>query len=244
MEYTTPPRSGNIRPDPVQVWGGGFFTAIIAALIALVGILICRWMLGIDILAPKSDGAWGGADTAAYVVTAAVIALVATALLHLMMLGTPQPTMFLGWIMGLATVVAVVYPFSTSAPIDQKIATAVVNLVLGIAVTSLLTNVATRAVRSVESRRRDYDRRGYDDRGGRGYDNRGPGYDRAPGGYPPRDGYGEPGYRGGRERGEYGRPDYDRGGREYNSGGYPGRGESQPTARYPQDPQGRDDRWG
>jgi hypothetical protein len=227
MEYTTPPRSGHIRPDPVQVWGGGFFTAIIAALIALVGILICRWMLGIDILAPKSDGAWGGANTAAYVIGAAVVALVATALLHLMMLGTPQPTMFLGWIMGLATVVAVVYPFSTSAPIDQKIATAVVNLVLGIAITSLLTNVATRAVRSVESRRLDYDRRGYDDRG--------PGYDRAPGGYPPRDGYGEPGYRerGGYERGEYGRPDYDR-------GGYPGRGESQPTARYPQD---RDDRW-
>jgi hypothetical protein len=228
MEYTTPPRSGNIRPDPVQVWGGGFFTAIIAALVALVGILICRWMLGIDILAPKSDGAWGGADTAAYVIAAAVVALVATALLYLMMLGTPQPTMFLGWIMGLATVVAVVYPFSTSAPIDQKIATAVVNLVLGIAITSLLTNVATRAVRSVETRRRDYDR-GVP--GGRGYDDR----------YPPRDGYGEPGYRdrGGYERGEYGRPDYDRGGREHNSGGYPDRGE-QPTARYPQD---RDDRW-
>jgi hypothetical protein len=41
----------------------------------------------------------------------------------------------------------VVYPFSTAAPLDQKAATAVVDLALGIAITSLLTAVAARAVR-------------------------------------------------------------------------------------------------
>ena len=49
-----------------------------------------------------------------------------------------SPGMFFDWIMGLATLAAVVYPFSTGAPLDQKAATAVVNLVLGIAITSLL----------------------------------------------------------------------------------------------------------
>jgi hypothetical protein len=44
-------------------------------------------------------------------------------------------------------VAAVVYPFSTSAPLEQKTATAVVNLVLGVAIISLLTGVASRAIR-------------------------------------------------------------------------------------------------
>jgi hypothetical protein len=67
--------------------------------------------------------------------------------LYLLVLGTPQPGMFFDWIMGLSTLVAVVYPFSTGAPLDQKAATGVVDLVLGIAITSLLTALAARAVR-------------------------------------------------------------------------------------------------
>jgi len=30
---------------------------VVAALIALAGILVCRWLLGIPILAPRQDGA-------------------------------------------------------------------------------------------------------------------------------------------------------------------------------------------
>ena len=65
------------------------------------------------------------------------------------MQGTPQPGLFFTWIMGLATLAAVVYPFSTGAPLNQQGATAVVNLVLGIAITSLLTGVAARSLRRV-----------------------------------------------------------------------------------------------
>jgi hypothetical protein len=150
MTYSASPNdvgSGRIRPDSGQFWAGGVATAVVAALIALVGILICRWTLGIPILAPASDGAWGNAHTGEYVVLAACVALAATALLYLLVLGTPQPGMFFGWIMGLITLAAVVYPFSTGAPLDQKAATAVVNLVLGVAITSLLSAVAARAVR-------------------------------------------------------------------------------------------------
>jgi Family of unknown function (DUF6069) len=136
-----------VRPDSAQFWAGGVATAIVAALIALVGILVCRWTLGIPILAPASDGSWGGARTGEYVLVAACIALVATGLLYLLVLGTPQPDLFFGWIMGLATLAAVVYPFSTGAPLDQKGATAIVDLVLGVAITSLLSAVAARAVR-------------------------------------------------------------------------------------------------
>ena len=98
-------------------------------------------------MAPTGDGAWGNAHTVEYALVAALIAVIAAGLLYLLMLGAPQPNMFFSWIMGLATLAAVVYPFSTSAPLDQKAATAVVNLVLGIAITTLLTTVAARAVR-------------------------------------------------------------------------------------------------
>ena len=150
MTYPASPndaRTNRVRPDSAQFWAGAVATAVVAALIALVGILICRWTLGIPILAPAGDGAWGNAHTGEYVLLAALIAIIAGAMLYLLVLGTPQPGMFFDWIMGLATLAAVVYPFSTAAPLDQKGATAVVNLVLGIAITSLLTAVAARAVR-------------------------------------------------------------------------------------------------
>jgi Family of unknown function (DUF6069) len=150
MTYPASPRdaaTNRVRPDAAQFWAGGAATAVVAALIALVGILICRWTLHIPILAPAGDGAWGNAHTAEYALVAALIAILAAALLYLLVLGTPQPAMFFDWIMGLVTLAAVVYPFSTAAPLDQKAATAVVDLVLGIAIISLLTAVAARAIR-------------------------------------------------------------------------------------------------
>jgi hypothetical protein len=143
-QFQPEPRS---RVDARSLWAGGAATAVVAALIALVGILICRWLFNIPILAPQRDGAWGDASTGAYMLAAAAIALVATALVHLLAAGTPRPSAFFGWIMGLATLVAVVFPFSTTAPLSQKAATALVNLVLGIAITSLLSGVAARSLR-------------------------------------------------------------------------------------------------
>lgn len=82
------------------------------------------------------------------VLASAGVALIATALLHLLLLTTPRPLTFFGWIIGLATLVAVVFPFSTTAPLSQKFATATVNLFIGIAIGSLLTAVGSRFIRS------------------------------------------------------------------------------------------------
>ena len=133
--------------DARQLWSGGAATAVVAALIALVGILVCRWLFDIPILAPRQDGAWGDASTVGYAIAAAVAALVATAIMHLLLIGTPRPRMFFSWIIGLATVIAVVYPFSTTAPLSQKVATAFINLVLGAAIGSLVNGTAARVIR-------------------------------------------------------------------------------------------------
>ncbi|HEY6295563.1 MAG TPA: DUF6069 family protein, partial [Streptosporangiaceae bacterium] len=108
---------------------------------------VSRWLFGIPILSPRRDGAWGDASTGAYVLAAAAVAVVATAIMHLLLLGTPRPQTFFAWIIGLATVVAVVFPFSTTAAVSSKIATSIVDLVLGFAIGSLLSEVGVRAAR-------------------------------------------------------------------------------------------------
>ena len=159
---TVPMRRQDPEPEPTRrvdarpLWSGGVATAVVAALIALVGILVCRWLFKVPILSPRREGAWGNASTAGYVFAAAACALVATALMYLLLLSTPYPRVFFGWIIGLATVVAVVFPFSTTAPLGAKVATAAVSLAIGVAIGSLVGEVSMRA-----SRRRVV-RRGYD----------------------------------------------------------------------------------
>jgi hypothetical protein len=138
-----------MRPkvEPGQLWPGGFATAVVAALVALVGVLLCRWLLHIPILAPRKDGAYGDVHTTGFVLGAAVAALIATAIAHLLLLSTPRPMAFFSWIVGLVTVVMVLFPFSTSAPLSEKVGTAAVDLVLGIAIGSLVNGVAARSVR-------------------------------------------------------------------------------------------------
>ena len=150
---TTPivPQGRGTRPqgrvDAGRLWSGGAATAVVAALVALVGVLVCRWLFNIPLLAPEKDGAYGDAHTTMVVLLAAAAALVATGLAHLLLLGTPRPLTFLTWIIGLATVLAVLLPFSTSAPLTAKIATGAVDLVLGVAIGSLISGVAARSVR-------------------------------------------------------------------------------------------------
>ena len=168
MTYPASP-DDRVRPDAAQFWAGAVATAVVAALIALVGILVCRWTLNIPILAPAGEGAWGNAHTGEYALFAALVAVVAAGVLYLLALAS-QPRVFFNWIMGLATVAAVIYPFSSSAPFSQKGATAIVNLVLGLAITSLLTAVAMRAMRRVRPARTTYAGQGEAGRGevGRG----------------------------------------------------------------------------
>jgi hypothetical protein len=143
------PPQPSLRPrvDAGRLWAGGIATAIVAGLVALVGVLVCRWLFGIPLLAPKQDGYYGDVHTTALVLVAAGVALLATGLAHLLLLSTPRPMTFFGWIIGLATVLAVLLPFSTSAALTAKVATGAVDLVLGIAIGSLISGVAARSVR-------------------------------------------------------------------------------------------------
>jgi hypothetical protein len=134
--------------DAAELWRGGVATAVVAGLVALVGVLICRWLFSVPILAPMKDGAYGDAHTTGFAVAAAGAALAATGLAHLLLVSTPRPLVFFWWIVALATAVVVLYPFSTTAPLSEKAATAVVDLMIGIVIGSLVSGVAQRSTRA------------------------------------------------------------------------------------------------
>ena len=141
---STPP--GRPTVNAGRLWSGGLATAAVTALVAIAGILLARGVFDVPVLAPKGEGTWGDADTWRYAVFAALAALLATGLLHALILYTPQPLRFFSWIIALATLVAMLAPFVAERS-WSTVATALINLALGITVGTLLPGVARTATR-------------------------------------------------------------------------------------------------
>jgi hypothetical protein len=137
-----------------RLWAGGVAAALVTALTALVGILVVRGVFGVAFLAPSRAGTWGDGSTAWVVLTAAGAALLATAILHVLLVTAPQPFRFFKWIVGLATVVVTVAPFATDAAPAAKITSAIVYLVLGVAIGSLVGGAGARSVERTAGERR------------------------------------------------------------------------------------------
>ncbi|MHA6793461.1 DUF6069 family protein [Pseudonocardia bannensis] len=151
-DYAEPTRQLGRRPagatpalNAGRLWSGGVATAVVAALIGLVGLLVVRALLQIPYLAPAGAGALGDSRTIVLCMSAAIAALAATGLAHLLLVSTPRPMAYFGWIVGLLTAVAVVLPFLDSEPLTVRVATAIIHLVVGIAIGSLVTGAAVSA---------------------------------------------------------------------------------------------------
>jgi Family of unknown function (DUF6069) len=135
--------------DAPRLWGGGLATAVVAALVAAVGVLVCRDLLHVKLVEPpllKITNSFAGN----YAITAFVAALVATGLAHLLSVVTPRPRIFFGWIVALVTVVTMVLPFTLSGNLEGKICAAVINMVIGLCIASLLSAVLSRTVVDAE----------------------------------------------------------------------------------------------
>ncbi|MGH1565808.1 DUF6069 family protein [Mumia sp. DW29H23] len=161
MSYQQPP-TGDPRqfpePDPDtpsglsvdagKLWAGGVATAVVAGLAAVVGLLVCRGVLDIAVLVPSGGGHWDVASTVPYAAVAVGGALLATALMHLLLLTTPRPRLFFGWIMVLVAVIVGVLPFTVDVPLKEQVASAVVGVVVVIIVATLVSGTADRSVRN------------------------------------------------------------------------------------------------
>ena len=145
------PPAGPQRPrlEVARLWAGGLATAVVAALIALVGVLIVRAVLRISLYAPATAGAFGGEKTVALCLVCAAAALAATGLVHLLIIATPRPLTYFSWIVGLLTAAATVLPFTYASSLPVAIAQALINLVVGAAIGSLLSGAAANATRTM-----------------------------------------------------------------------------------------------
>ncbi|WP_281688923.1 hypothetical protein [Pseudonocardia thermophila] len=128
------PEPGDL--DPVKLWTGGIATAVVAALIGLVGALVVQAVTTSALHLPAA--AIGEHTTILLCTLAALGALAATGLAHLLVVSTPRPLAYLGWIVGLATTAATVLPFLTIPALPLAAATAVIHLVIGLAIGSLV----------------------------------------------------------------------------------------------------------
>jgi hypothetical protein len=146
--YTSSPApQTRVTVDARRLWGGGLATACVAALLAVAGVLICQDVLDVRLVRPALLVDLAHSFAFDYAVTAFVLAVVATGLAHVLLLTTPRPRTFFAWIVGLATVCGVAAPFAFDVARSSQVATAAINLALGICTGSLLGAVMSRTVR-------------------------------------------------------------------------------------------------
>jgi len=133
------------RINAGRLWTSGVATAVIAALVAVVGILVARGLFRVPVLAPRDHGVWGDARTASYALMAAVVAVAATGLMHLLSVTVTEPQRFFRWIMVLLTTIAVLMPLTLADAWSAKIGTALINLAIGGTIIAILSSVAAAA---------------------------------------------------------------------------------------------------
>jgi membrane-associated phospholipid phosphatase len=88
-------------------------------------------------------------DKLSLAITAAVVALLATALLHLLMVSTPRAGTFFAWIMGIFVVAVIVQELLSGGNWLSNVLFSALYLVIGVAIASLLAGVARTAVKYV-----------------------------------------------------------------------------------------------
>jgi hypothetical protein len=67
--------------------------------------------------------------------------------MHFLLVTTPRPRWFFEWLAGVGTAIAVLLPLGLAQELPARLATATVNLVLGLAIVGLVRNTAAASLR-------------------------------------------------------------------------------------------------
>lgn len=138
------PATGRWTVKPGPYISGVAATALVGALVALIGELIAGGLLKLDTVPPRMFGLTN--HTHRSIAAAVVAAIVLGILLWVLILTSPQARTFFSWIAGLLTVVATLLPFTTTDVLRDALATAVINAVAGVSILVLLNGVAGRTM--------------------------------------------------------------------------------------------------
>lgn len=136
--------------DAGRLWAGGVAASLVAGGVAAVGYLFVRGVLDIPMLSARPNGGRVVEESMlTYVLVAVFCGLVATALAHALILTTPRPQVFFAWIIGLATAAAMLVPLSLDQSLESRLATATVNLLIGITIGALVSTAVGASRRRV-----------------------------------------------------------------------------------------------
>ena len=131
--------------DAPWLWAGGLETAVVAALSASVGVVVCRDLLNVELVEPPLLR-FTNSFPLNYAITAFVLALAATGLANRLSVITPKPRAFFGCIVGLVTAATMVLPFALEGSLKGKVCASMINLMIGLSIASLLSGVLATSV--------------------------------------------------------------------------------------------------
>lgn len=133
--------------DAGRLWAGGAATALVAAGVALIGVMVLHSLLHAAIVSPTGLRQAAGYAMIAFPVSAAILTLLATGLLHLLMTTTPRASQFFAWIASLALALLILQVFLHQTDLLTQAETAAFYLLIGVAIISSLLGVSRSAVR-------------------------------------------------------------------------------------------------
>ncbi|MGV9824521.1 MULTISPECIES: DUF6069 family protein [unclassified Gordonia (in: high G+C Gram-positive bacteria)] len=153
-EYQQPgtqqPARKRIGPDinPGMFTGGVVMTGVVTGLAAWLAAWVIR-AIAQRVNEAGNLGVWNpvAQDEIWFAVTGFVCALAAGALWYVLQLITPSPNQFYVWIVGLLIAAAVVIPLVLSAQISTGIGTAVMHLIIGLPLISLIPAMGEKSKR-------------------------------------------------------------------------------------------------
>ena len=131
--------------DAGKYWAGAAATILVCALLGVAASVIFDDVFGVGLIPPPD--VLGVGDDASWAAAGAIFALISAAVLHILVLIAPSPRMFFGWLVGLATVILAVLPWTSSSDPLASAMTSLVWVILGIATASLLGAVLARTTR-------------------------------------------------------------------------------------------------
>lgn len=138
------------RSRLATLWSGGRAAAGVGAGVAIIGFLLVRGVADIPILG--SDDGWFVLSMLLYVLGAVALALIATEVMRLLLLGTPRPRTFFAWVAGVVIAVLFLLPLIGGQPLSERIGTAFVNLITSVAIAILVSMSAAAATRRTDVR--------------------------------------------------------------------------------------------
>jgi Family of unknown function (DUF6069) len=140
---------GRIEVDHVRYWSG---IAVTAAIAALAGVIVTR-LAGDVFDTPLRITERGGSDVlvpltdSRVIWTCVAVALAAGGVMNLMLYLLPHPQVFFGLLSAVVMVGSLLWPLSIDVTDAERIWLIVVNVVVGVIVVTLVSNLATMTTR-------------------------------------------------------------------------------------------------